>query len=44
MHHTKHDGLEFWKANDYLLSVCWINGCLCMIMAFVNVFLLIMVI
>ena len=44
MHHTNHDWLELWKANDYLLSVCWTNGCLCMIMAFVNIFLLIMVI
>ena len=44
------DGGEFdsivgtWTDDDYLLSVCWSNGCLCMIMVFVNVFLLIMVI
>ena len=44
MHHTKHDCLEFWKVDDYLLSVCWTNECLCMIMVFVDVFLLIMVI
>ena len=33
-----------WMDDDYLLSVCWTNGCLCMLMVFVNVFLLIMVI
>jgi len=43
-HHTEHDWLELWKAGDYSLSVCWTNGCLYMIMIFVNVFLLIMVI
>ena len=30
--------------DDYLLSVCWTNGCLCMFMVFDNVFLLIVVI
>jgi len=44
MHHIEHDSLELWKADDYLLSVCWNNGNLCMIMIFVIVFLLIPVI
>ena len=44
MHHTEHDWLELWKANDYLLSECWTNAYLCMITVFANVFLLIMLI
>jgi len=44
MHHTEHDWLELWTDDDYLLIVCWTNGCLCMVIIFVNVFLLIMVI
>ena len=40
----EHERLELWMDDDYLLSVCWTNGCLCMLMVFVNVFLLIMVI
>ena len=30
--------------DDYLLTVCWTNECLCKLMIFVNVFLLIVVI
>ena len=44
MHHTEHDRLELWTDGDHLLSVCWTNGCLCMIMVFVNVCLVIMAI
>ena len=36
--------MELWKVDDYLLSVYCTDGCLCMTMVFVNVFLQIMVI
>ena len=26
--------MELWEVDDYLLSVCWTNGCLFMIMVF----------
>ena len=36
--------LKLWTDDDYLLSVCWTSECLCKLMIFVNVFLLIVVI
>ena len=44
MDHTEHDWLELWIDDDYLLSVCWTSECLCKLVIFVNVFLLIVVI
>ena len=43
LHHTEHDWLELWTDDDYLLSVCWTSECLCKLMIFVNIFLLIVV-